>query len=126
MVGKMANIYGNLMFALVRGGQGVWLQNASDVTSKYRPGRMEWTVEDQSWGATAVHLEIAPSAQGPGMVAHAARGERAAGRFAGMGQWRGHGAESAASSGCMTMTSLKSGLDKRGFVPDDCENNHVK
>ena len=53
MVGKQANILGNLMFALVRNGKGTWLQNASDITSKYRPGRMEWIVKDAAWGATA-------------------------------------------------------------------------
>ena len=124
ILGKLANIYGNLMFALVRDGHGVWLQNASDISSKYRPGRMEWTVKDQTWGSTAVHLEMAPSAQGPGMVAqlrvlNARPGDSVV--------WASGGAtvQKASILWVYDQTSLKSGLETRGFVPDDCENNHV-
>ena len=125
MVGKMSNIYGNLMFALVRGGHGVWLQNASDVTSKYRPGRMEWTVGDQSWGATVVHLEIAPSAQGPGMVANL----RVENAQPGDSLVWASGAATVQKASILWLydqISLKSGLETRGFVPDDCQDNHVE
>ena len=124
MVGKQSNIYGNLMFALVRGGKGTWLQDASDVTSKYRPGRMEWTVKDQAWGETAVHLEIVPSAQGPGMVAHVRLENAQPGDSL---VWASGGATVQKGSilWVYDMTSLKSGLDKRGFVHDDCQNNLV-
>ncbi len=68
-VGLMSHVFGNFMFALVRDGKGTWLQNASDVTTTYRPGRMEWTVKDATWGGTTVTFQVVPSAQGPGMVA---------------------------------------------------------
>ena len=125
MVGKMSNIYGNLMFALVRGGHGVWLQDASDVTSKYRPGRMEWTVSDQSWGATAVHLEVVPSAQGPGMVARL----RVSNPQPGDSLIWASGAATVQKSSILWLydqTSLKSGLETRGFVPEDCQNSHLE
>ena len=93
MVGKMSNIYGNLMFAFVRGGHGVWLQNASDITSKYRPGRMEWTVGDQSWGCNGGSSGNSAVGPGAGHGGETARGKRAAGRFAGVGQRSCHGAE---------------------------------
>ncbi len=69
-VGNMGHILGDLMFALVRNGQGKWLQDASDITSTYRPGRMEWTVKDAAWGGTSVLLEAVPAANGTGMVEH--------------------------------------------------------
>jgi hypothetical protein len=125
MVGKQANIYGNLMFALIRGGKGTWLQEASDITSKYRPGRMEWIVKDQSWGDTTVHLEMVPTAEGAGMAARlrvesAQPGDKLA--------WAS-GAATVQKGSILwvyDMTSLRSGLDKRSFVADDCRENSVK
>ncbi len=70
VLGNDASTLGNLMFAFVRDGKGQWLQNATDITSKYRPGRMEWIVKDKAWGATVVHVEMAPAAVGAGLVAH--------------------------------------------------------
>ncbi len=125
MVGKQLNILGNLMFGLVRNGKGTWLQNASDITSKYRPGRMEWIVKDAAWGATTVHLEVVPAARGTGLAARlqvekAEPGDKLA--------WAS-GAASVQKGSILwvyDMTSLRSGLDKRGFVPEDCEGNGVK
>ncbi len=68
-VGIQSQILGSFMFALIRDGKGTWLQNASDITSIYRPGHMEWQVGDASWGSTKVILEIVPTAEGPGMAA---------------------------------------------------------
>jgi hypothetical protein len=124
MVGKQAEIFGNLMFALVRNGRGTWLQNASDITSKYRPGRMEWIVGDQAWGATTVHLEIVPTAQGAGMAARV----RVENAEPGDTLVWASGAATVQKSSILWVydqTSLKSGLEKRGFVPDDCKNNDV-
>jgi hypothetical protein len=125
MVGKMANIYGNLMCALVRGGKGTWLQNASDITSTYRPGRMEWVVKDQAWGSTAVDLEIVPTSNGPGMVAHATIENPQPGDSL---VWASGAAKMMQKGSILweyDMTSLKSGLDKRGFTPSDCESDTV-
>jgi len=70
MVGNGKVILGNLMFGLIRHGKGKWLQNASDIISKYRPGRMEWIVRDALWGTTTVHVEVVPTAEGAGVAAH--------------------------------------------------------
>ncbi len=126
MVGSKKIILGNLMFALLRDGKGQWLQNASDITAKYRPGRMEWIVKDAAWGDTIVHIEVVPTADGPGLAAHA---------------WVDHpqpndqllwasGGAHPESEGVlkhwdMTVPSGSS-LIRRGFVPSDCTNNSVE
>ncbi len=124
MVGREKNIFGNLMFGLVRGGKGTWLQNASDITSKYRPGRMEWIVKDQAWGETTVHLEVVPSSDGPGMVAHVRVENPQPGDTL---AWASGAAALQKGSILWTydMTSLKTDLDKRGFTPSDCDDNTV-
>lgn len=70
MVGVGKTVLGNLMFGLIRDSKGKWLQNASDITSIYRPDRMEWIVRDASWGTSTVHVEIVPTAAGAGVTAH--------------------------------------------------------
>ena len=57
---------GSFLLALARGGHGKWLHDGSDITAKYRPGRMEWLVRDESFGATTVHLDVVPLAAGAG------------------------------------------------------------
>jgi hypothetical protein len=120
--GKM--ILGNLMFALERGGTGKWLQDAGDVTSTYRPGRMEWIVKDAAWGTTVIHLEAVPAAQGPGMAAHvwvenAQPGDKLV--------WASGGLRTLKQSVLWEydMTSQKTDLMHRGFVPDDCTGNNA-
>ena len=74
VLGSADSVLGNLMFGLIRGGKGTWFQNASDITSKYRPGRMEWIVKDASWGTTIIHVEEVPSAARPGNGRPCSRG----------------------------------------------------
>ena len=125
MYGGKGDVYGSLMFALVRDGKGTWLQNASDVTSKYRPGRMEWIVKDASWGATTVRFEAVPTSQGPGLAAcvtvdGAQPGDRLV--------WVNGGAFAAAQSVLwqFDMISQKPSMLFHGFVPADCANNQVE
>ncbi len=128
ILGEETNILGNLMFALIRGGTGRWLQDASDVTSKYRPGRMEWIVKDKAWGATVVHLEMAPAAAGPGLVAHV-RVEQ--GQDGDTLVWASGAAtiekQSILWEYDMIRLPGKAGnpLMGRGFVPADCERNET-
>lgn len=124
MLGSNKTILGNLMFALVRDGKGAWFQNASDITSKYRPGRMEWIVKDASWGATTIHLEAVPTAQGPGLAIHV----RAEGALPGDTLvWASGGAMEGKQSVLWEydMTSQKVPYMTRGFAPGDCEHNGV-
>ena len=126
MVGNGKTILGNLMFALIRAGNGKWLQSASDITSKYRPGRMEWIVKDISWGTTTVHIEVVPTAQGPGVAAHIRLDDSLPGDTL---VW-------ASGAAFQTRASVLSEWDMttpggpfpitRGFVPADCQGNVVQ
>ena len=69
IAGSNKTMLGCLMVGFQRGGNAKWLLNASDITSKYRPGRFEWIVKDAAWGNTTVHLEVVPVADGPGYAA---------------------------------------------------------
>ena len=117
-------VLGNLMFGLVRNGKGLWLQEASDITSKYRPGRMEWIVKDSAWGATTVHVEEVPAAQGPGVVAHI----RVDGALPGDALVWASGAATPEKGHVLWAFDAISQHSKylhRGFVPSDCEQNRV-
>ena len=128
ILGDEAKILGNLMFGLIRGGKGQWLQNASDITSKYFPGRMEWVIRDAAWGETVVHLEMAPAAQGPGMVAHI----RVEGAQEGDQLVWASGAATLEKGSVLWLYDMtrmpgnsKVPLTQRGFVPADCERNET-
>ena len=127
-LGHETNIFGNLMFALVRDGQGKWLQHASDITSRYRPGRMEWTVKDEAWGETVVHLEVVPAAVGAGLAARVrVEGTKPGDTLV----WASGGATIEKQSvlwedDVMSLPgNIRSPLVSRGFVPADCERNEV-
>jgi hypothetical protein len=121
-LGSAKAILGNMMFALVRNGRGTWLQNASDITSKYRPGRMEWIIKDAGWGGTIIHLEAVPAANGPGVATHI----RAENTLAGDTLVWASGEAHAIRQNILweyDVTSQKTDLMQRGFVPADCEGN---
>jgi hypothetical protein len=122
LLGSGKTTLGNLMFALVRNGKGTWLQNASDITSTYRPGRMEWIVKDASWGATTIHLEAVPTAQGPGLAVHLRADNALSGDTL---VWASGGAMEGKQSVLWEydMTSQKVVYMTRGFDPADCEQN---
>jgi len=125
MVGDGKAFLGNLMFALVRQGQGKWLHNATDITSKYRPGRMEWIVKDAAWGATTIHLEVVPAAQGAGMVARV-RVENVLPGDTLLWASGGFHYEKASILMTMDMTSQPMAYIMRGFQATDCANNQVQ
>ncbi len=125
MVGNDKAILGNLMFALVRQGKGKWFQNASDITSKYRPGRMEWLVKDASWGATTIHLDVVPTAKGAGMVVrmrveNSLPGDTLVWASGGYSNQKGN------ILWTMDMTSQNVKYITRGFAAVDCETNKVE
>ena len=125
MAGDAKSCLGNLMFALVRQGQGKWLQNASDITSRYRPGRMEWFVKDAAWGATTIHLEVVPAAQDAGLVARVRVENSQPGDTL---LWASGGYRIGRESflATMDMTSQNVNYMLRGFAATDCENNQVQ
>ncbi len=124
MVGDDKSCLGNLMFALLRQGQGKWLQHASDITSKYRPGRMEWIVKDPAWGKTAIYLEAVPAANGAGVVVRIHVEKSLPGDTL---LWASGGFNNAKEGilGAMDMTSQTVKYMLRGFAASDCKNNKV-
>ncbi len=124
-VGDKKIIFGNMMFALVRDGKGKWLLDASDVTSKYRPGRMEWDVKDVSWGTTTVRVEVLPTSEGPGLAARVSVEDIHPGDKL---VWASGASVVGAQSILWTydVTSQKSPFINRGFVPTDCAENAVE
>jgi hypothetical protein len=115
---------GNLMFALIRDGHGKWLQDASDITSRYRPGRMEWTVQDKTWDSTSIQLELVPAAQGTGMsarvrVSHARPGDQLL--------WASGGVKSGQYLlDSMDMMNQEVEYMLQGFKPEDCKDNSIR
>ena len=126
VLGSNSTVLGSLMFALVRDGKGTWLQNASDITSKYRPGRMEWIVKDAAWGGTTVHFDAVPASQGPGLAARlSVEGAHPGDRLL----WANGGASTSATSGVLwqfDMISQRPSMLYHGFTPSDCANNRVE
>ena len=125
VAGVENTVLGNLMFALLRDGNGKWLHDASDITSTYRPGRMEWTVKDAGWGPTVVHLELVPVSHGPGMAIHL-RLENA--RPGDKVLWASGAAITSKNHFLWQydLISQHTDLRTRGFVPADCANNRVE
>lgn len=62
---------GTFMIGLARGANARWLHEASDITMRFRPGRLEWTVRDAAFGPTTVTLEAVPPADGGGLALRA-------------------------------------------------------
>jgi hypothetical protein len=123
MVGGGKNVLGNLMIAIVRDGKGKWLLDATDVTAKYRPGRMEWIVRDPAWGEMVVDVDAVPTSEGAGMAVHLHASNVAAGEAI---IW-------ASGAAFHTRASMLYDFDMtiphpvnsitRGFVPADCAGN---
>lgn len=123
--GNAAMLNGTFMAALVRGDQAKWLHDFSDNTSKYRPDRMEWFLQDNSFGATRLSLRAVPPAQGAGVelelqIENAQPGDRLL--------WVCGGAVQQSKTMVDIWDVTTGGRQKtlaRGFAPDDCRTNRV-
>ena len=123
--GSGAVLNGNLSIALARGDKAKWLHDCSDITSKYRPDRMEWIVKDAEFGATSVTLEVAPPADGAGMVCRARiDGAQPGDKLI----WACGGAMPLSNQMVYYWDVTTIGLEKRmaiGFSASNCRNNTV-
>ncbi len=123
--GSGSVLNGTFMAALVRGDQARWLHDFSDNTSKYRPDRMEWFLQDNSFGATRLALRAVPPAEGAGLelqlqIDNAQPGDRLLWVFGGAVQ------QSKTMVDIWDVTT--GGRQKtlaRGFAPDECRTNRV-
>ncbi|MGA2499972.1 MAG: DUF4450 domain-containing protein, partial [Tepidisphaeraceae bacterium] len=123
--GSGSVLNGTFMAALVRGDRAKWLHDWSDITSKYRPDRMEWTLRDDTFGPTVLALEVVPPAEGAGMalrlrIENAQAGDRLIWTFGGAVQQK----ESMLGAWDVT-TGGREKMLKRGFSPEDCRDNRV-
>jgi hypothetical protein len=124
-LGNGSVLNGSFMAALVRGNKAKWLHDWSDITSKYRPDRMEWTLKDAAFASTAVTLDAVPPADGAGMalrlrIENAQPGDRLIWVFGGAVQQK----ESMLGAWDIT-TGGRQKTMTRGFSPDDCRDNRV-
>jgi hypothetical protein len=129
--GNGAMLDGTFMVALARGGKARWLHEASDVTSRYRPGRMEWTVGDAALGQTAVTVEAVPASQGAGMavrarVEHGLPGDQLIWAFGGAAQQKGGMQKDwDVTTAAWDAHGPRAETMARGFSPADCRGDHV-
>jgi Domain of unknown function (DUF4450) len=117
---------GTFIVALARGGQVKWLFNGSDITAKYRPGRMEWVIRDASLGGSTVTLGAVPLENGVGMavraqIAGAQPGDQLVWVFGGA---RPLPKESMQSFWDVTTAGREQKMTI-SFIPADCRSNQV-
>ena len=116
---------GAFMLALERGSHAKWLQDFSDITSRYRPGRMEWTVRDTDFGDTTIELQVVPVANGAGFALHATITNPQSGDEL---VWA-NGAVRRESEGVLwaydVTTIAQAGRVNRSFTPEDCDGNQI-
>jgi hypothetical protein len=124
---------GTFMLALVRGNNAKWLHDFSDITSKYRPDRMEWTLKDGAFGATKLVLEAVPPAEGAGMALHlqienARPGDRLIWACGGMVRQKEAmlGAWDLTTSAWSASTEGRQKKMMQGFNSDDCAGNQIQ
>jgi hypothetical protein len=123
--GSGSVLNGSFMAALVRGNETKWLHDWSNITSKYRPDRMEWIIQDAGFGATVLTLEAVPPAEGAGMAlrlrsANTEAGDRLIWVCGGATQQKG------GMLGDWDVTTAGRGDTlTKGFSPEDCRENRV-
>ena len=122
--GNDSILNGTFLVALARGNKAKWLLDCSDITSKYRPGRMEWVVRDADFGATVITVEAVPPAEGPGLAVRlriegAQHGDRLI--------WACGGAMQLPKENMQGFWDVTTGGREKkmeiGFVPEDCRDN---
>ena len=123
--GNAAVLNGTFMAALIRGDQARWLHDFSDNTSKYRPDRMEWFLQDNRFGATRLALRAVPPAEGAGVelqlqIENAQPGDRLLWTFGGAVQQ----SKTMVDIWDVTTGGRQKTLS-RGFAPDECRTNRV-
>jgi hypothetical protein len=122
-VGNILN--GTLTIALARDGKAKWLHDFSDITAKYRPGRMQWVLNDAAFEGVCITLDAAPPAEGAGMVCRArVEGARAGDKLI----WACGGAMPLRESVLYYWDVTTGGRERTmtlGFSADNCRNNTV-
>lgn len=127
------NVFGCMTFAIQRGQAVRWLHDCAEVTSRYRPGQMQWEVSDPAFPGLAVLLDCVPLAAAEGFaVKLTTKGAQAGDRLI----WAFGGSTPAKDASkdwdpvvCNQndpQTQQFSPVLKQRFLPDDCKDNHVR
>jgi len=127
------NIYGNLTLAVQRGEATRWLHDFADVTSRYRPGRIDWVCRDPLFTGLTVSLEAVPLAAAEGfalrLTAHGSQaGDRLIWTFGGATPAKDASQQNdpvVAKQKVDNPDPLSPVLRKR-FQPDDCKGNQLR
>ena len=120
-------INGSLMLALVRGDQGLWLQEAACVVARYQGGGMEWEVTDARFGETLVRLQALPLAESPGFAARVAvenakPGDRIVWAYGGARHLPDNQRNASWALDALGHPEIL----KQGFAPEHCQGNQVR
>ena len=124
--GENKVMLGAFMLALKRGQHAKWLQDFSDIASRYRPGRMEWIVRDPDFTGTTIELEVVPLAKGAGFALGAQINHPEPGDVL---VWANGAArqESESVLWAYDVTSIaQANRVYRSFAPEDCQKNQVR
>lgn len=116
---------GYLMIAYVRGEQAKWLHDFAQITSRYNPGSMAWSMSDPAFGDLGLTLEAVTVAEGSGFALkltpeNHAEGDQLVWSFGGMSR----------TPDDLTLWHVDPAthpqLLAQGFVPDECEGDRVE
>ncbi|WP_232538780.1 DUF4450 domain-containing protein [Chitinophaga tropicalis] len=67
----MPGMGGNLRTGIIKGNNGKWLTAAGNITARYRPGMMIYTIKDSLLGSGQLQLTVMAMAQQEGMIIRA-------------------------------------------------------
>ena len=119
-------LHAQFMLALVRGDKAKWLQDCSDITTRFRPGCVEWSIRDTDWAGLTLRLEAVTSPTGAGMGVRATVTGAQAGDqliwLCGGASWEKEGVLKKWDLGLPGCAPLL----KQGFIPANCKDNRVE
>jgi hypothetical protein len=128
---------GQLLLGVSRGEQSKWLHDFSDITARYRPGRMEWELRDKNFENLTLVLQIVPMAKTSGYtvklhVKQAQGNEQLIWGYGGARQeWKSGNYMDDARKIYDTVLMWKADpshipeITRRGFVAKDCGGNTI-
>jgi len=127
------NNYGCLTLAVQRGQAARWFHDFADVTSRYRPGRMEWVIRDPLFTGLTLVMDVVPLAGLDGFAVKlraegAQPGDRVIWTFGGSTPCKD---ASVAFDPIVHNQNVKnpdpfSPVLRKRFLPEDCAENRVR
>lgn len=121
-------VFGNMQFAVRRGGETAALQAFSDRQTRFEPNRVTWVLQHDAWPGLRLVLRAVPMEQGPGMVLRLTAEGTEPGDVL---LWTFGEAVRRTPGGTPNIAWDLDPLGHpdlldRGFVPEDCRDDHVE